>query len=217
MRPIQVLSFIALACAVAPGTGAAQNIRRAPLDTVALVPPALADSAPVYRAALSGMLDSLLAMASNSRYYIEIPHEALPAAVELLPPVVRAGRARGWCIWDREGSCLSRGRFAIRFERLVLHTADSASVPFTTGREGDRDRRTTRNTADDWLMWRAMQVGIWPAPVTITGGALYPVQLPEITLRHNPSGWTVVALLSARPAWLEFKEQIDHIDSLEDR
>jgi hypothetical protein len=194
MRPIQVLSFIALACAVAPGTGAAQNIRRAPLDTVALVPPALADSAPVYRAALSGMLDSLLAMAGNSRYYIEIPHEALPAAVELLPSVVRAGRARGWCVWDREGSCLSRGRFAIRFERLVVHAADSASVPFATGREGDRDRRTIRNTADNWLMWRAMEVGILPQPAVIVGGVLGLIELPAIILRRDTSGWKVESL-----------------------
>jgi hypothetical protein len=217
MRPIQILSFIALVCAASPASGIAQNIRRTPLDSVVIRPPALADSAPVYRAVLSGMLDSLLALTSNSRYYIEIPHEALPAATQLLPPLVRAGRARGWCVWDRKDSCLSRGHLAIRFGRLVLHTTDSASVPFTTGREEDRDRRTTRNTADDWLMWRAMEVGIWPAPVTITGGVLYPVQLPEITLRHNLSGWTVVALLSVRPARLEFKEQIDHIDSLEDR
>ncbi|HET7603012.1 MAG TPA: hypothetical protein VFK36_08345 [Gemmatimonadales bacterium] len=192
MPLIRSLSLLALAWAGLPACSTAQTIRRTTLDSVALKPLALADSAPVYRAALEGALDSLLAMAGGSRYYIEIPHEALPAAAALIPPVIRARRARGWCVWDRKDSCLTRGHFAIVLGRLTLHTADSASVPFSIGRVGDKPRRNISNTADDWLKWRAMEVGIWPELPILYGGVFYLMQSPQILLQRSSAGWQVV-------------------------
>ena len=104
MPPIRAVALLALFLIGHPGRGTAQTIRRSTLDSIALRPPALADSTPVYRAALEGGLDSLLARAGNSRYYIQIPHEAVPAATELIPPLIRARRAKGWCVWDRKDS-----------------------------------------------------------------------------------------------------------------
>lgn len=189
---VMLLGWIAL-----PARGSAQVIHRAPLDSVVLLPPALADSMPVYRAALEGTLDSLLVRAASSRYYIEIPHEALPAAVKLLPPVIRAGRARGWCVWDRKGSCPSRGRYALHFGRVILHTADSASIPYSSGRAGDTPGRPISNTANDWLMWRAMEVGIWPNPHSMVDGVFYFIQPPQIVLKRTIAGWQLVGTLPA--------------------
>jgi hypothetical protein len=195
MPSIRALSFLALAWVAVPLCSAAQTIRRTTPDAVVLRPPALADSAPVYRAALEGALDSLLAMAGSSRYYIQIPHEALPAATELIPPVIRAGRARGWCVSDRKDSCVTRGHFAIQLGRLTLHTADSASIPFSIGRVGDKPRRDISNTADEWLKWRAMEVGIWSEPHVVIHDAFGIYRPPAIVVRRDGSSWKVLALL----------------------
>ena len=189
MPPIRAVALLALFLIGHPGRGTAQTIRRSTLDSIALRPPALADSTPVYRAALEGGLDSLLARAGNSRYYIQIPHEAVPAATELIPPLIRARRAKGWCVWDRKDSCLTRGHFAIVLARLTLHSADSASVPFSIGRVGDKPRRNISNTADEWLEW--------PEPHIVGDGVLRFIQPPQIILRRTISGWSIVAMLPA--------------------
>ncbi|HEX6991666.1 MAG TPA: hypothetical protein VF151_07265 [Gemmatimonadales bacterium] len=195
MPSIRSVAIVAIFWMGVPSCGTAQTIRRTTADSVVLQPPALADSVPVYRAALAGALDSLRSVAGSSRYYIQIPHEALPAARELIPPIIRAGRARGWCVWDRKESCLSRGHFAIVLGRLTLHTADSASVPFSIGRVGDKPRRDISNTADEWRKWRAMEVGIWPEPHYVIDGVFGIYQPPAIVLRRDGSRWKALALI----------------------
>lgn len=223
MPTIRVIGLVALTWIGLPGRASAQTIRRAPLDSVVLPPPALADSTPVYRAALEGALDSQLARTGNSRYYIEIPHEALPAATELIPPIIRTGRARGWCVWDRKDSCLTRGRYALHFGRVILHAAESASIPYSSGRAGDKAGRAISNTANEWLKWRAMEVGIWPSLPVMTDGVFYFLQPPAIALRRDTRGWRVVGLLKARrddcidicgSSWSESADTAMTVDSI---
>ncbi|HET9602944.1 MAG TPA: hypothetical protein VFO96_01540 [Gemmatimonadales bacterium] len=195
MPSIRSVAIVAIFWMGVPSCGTAQTIRRTTLDSVAVRPAALADSAPVYRAALEGALDSLLAMAGSSRYYIQIAHEAVPSATELIASIIRAGRAKGWCVWDRRDSCPTHGHFAIELGRLTLHTGDSASVPFSIGRVGDKPERNISNTADAWLRWRAMEVGIWPEPHYVIDGAFGIYQPPAIVLRRDGSRWKALALI----------------------